>query len=439
MSPPRRRSRRRDTESPSRTTVKGLLVIAVIGGFTYFAASTYNGVPFVSYRSLTLEVPGVGNLIKHDPVRIGGVRVGQVIGETVTPTGMPLVQLQIDPGTGIPVGTQVMIRANGLLGARYVQLIPGASRKLLPNGATLIGGPATLSFGVPEALGTFDSSTRTALGELINGLGTGLLGHGEQLNNALHGLAPATPQFAQLAQSILARPGAAARLIPSVDSMMLPLDLSHNQLAAMLAPATRALNPFVTQRLQLRAALVAAPPALASTDTGLGTGETLLASAAAFARAAQRTLPAVPAGLRATAALMRSTPVYLGYAKSLLQEVRPAVPAALTITGRLMPSLQPLRQALANLAPMLVYTGQRGCDIQNFGVTMRSMTGYGGTGSGPIGAPMEFRARVLPAADALAPIAALNPPKRDAYAAPCRYLDRPASANPPLGSPGSRP
>jgi virulence factor Mce-like protein len=431
--------RRRDTEPARRTTIKGLLMVSLLGGFIYVGVSSYNGVPFEHYSSLTVEVPEVANLIVHDPVRIAGVRVGQVTGESVTATGNAKITAQIDPGTQIPADTQVAIRANGLLGARYIQLIPGSSRRLLRSGATLTGDPSSFSFGVPDALNTFDAPTRTKLGAMVTGLGTGLLGHGEQLNRGIHEVAPAATSFTALIQSILARPGSAARLIPSLDSLMRPLDGSREQLAGLLGPATTALTPFATQRAALRNALSDAPAALASTESGLGTGRTLLAGATALARAAQRTLPVVPRGLREATLLLRTAPTPLQRAKALLDEVGPAVPATLDITGALNPVLAPLREALQNLAPVLIYTGQRGCDIENFGVTMRSMTGFGGVGNGPVGPPMEFRAQVLPGPEGLAPTGSLNPLRHDAYGAPCKYVDRPASLNPPVPAGGSTP
>jgi phospholipid/cholesterol/gamma-HCH transport system substrate-binding protein len=430
----RTRRRRRDTEAPWWTTLKALSVLAVLGALIYVGVSSYNGVPLEHYQSLTVEVPDIGNLIEHDPVRIAGVRVGQVSSESVTPDGKARVGLQIDPGTRIPVGTQVMVRTNGLLGARYIQLIPSTSRKLLPSGSTVTGGAGALTDGVPEALQTFDAGTRTALGEMINGLGLGLLGQGEGLNAAIHDAAPAATQFTALAQSILARPGAAARLIPALDSTMAPLDASRDQLTELLAPASRALTPLVTQRGQLRQALVDAPPALSSAESGLRTSETLLASADALAVAAKRTLPVLPHGLNEATTLLRTSPTPLRRAKALLGEATSAVPATLKITAALSPVLPPLRQALDNLAPMLVYTGQRGCDIENFGVTLRSMTGYGGVGSGPIGPPMEFRAQIATGPEALSELSSVSPIHHDAYAAPCKYVDRPASESATAGS-----
>jgi virulence factor Mce-like protein len=428
----RRPTRRRDTEPVGRSIVKSLVTLAFVGLFVWIGVSSYNGVPLRHYSSLYVNVPDVGNLIRHDPVRIAGVQVGQVFGESVTPAGGARVKLQIEPGVQLPVGTSVEVRANGLLGARYVQLTPGTSARLLTSGATIDGGPNALSFGVPETLNTLDAQTRGALGEMIDGLGSGLLGHGAQLNTGLHDVAGAAGRFTALAKSLLAQPGSVDRLLPSVDALVTPLNQVRGELVSMLSPAAQALEPLVTDRLQVRQILQQAPGALVSAQRGLGTGERLLAAAGSLATAAQQALPPLPGGLRETTFLLEHSPAPLRKATTLLRTAQPAIPAALQITSGLSPVLQPLGQALDGADPIIQYVAPRGCDLENFGAVMRSMTGFGGTGTGPVGPAMEFRAQLALGAEALDPLSHLAPAQHDAYPAPCRYVDKTYPDVPPL-------
>jgi ABC-type transporter Mla subunit MlaD len=113
----------------------GLLVIAIVGALIAFALTAYNGIPFKGYRSLYVDAPAVGNLEQHDDVRIAGQRVGQVSSLSITRAGVARVGLQIEPSTSVlPADTTVQIRAAGLLGARYVELIPGTSSRRLSWG-----------------------------------------------------------------------------------------------------------------------------------------------------------------------------------------------------------------------------------------------------------------------------------------------------------------
>jgi hypothetical protein len=71
--------------------------------------------------------------------------------------------------------------------------------------------------------------------------------------------------------------------------------------------------------------------------------------------------------------------------------------------------------------------GRYGCDIENFGVVFRSMTGHGGTGEGPIGPAMAFRLQTVP--PSAGEVAGMKDDSgvvvRDGYPEPCKYLSTP--------------
>lgn len=424
--------RRRDVEPPIRTVVKGLAVSAVVGVLIWLAVSAYNGIPFTNYSTLYVSIPAAGNLLPHDPVRIAGVRVGQVLSKSLGSNGRVRLSLQLEPGVTVPADTAVAVRAQGLLGARYVDLVLGHSAHALPSGSTLTASTSALTFGVPEALDTFDAQTRGALGAMVRGLGAGFLGRGRGLNDALRLDAPQMVPFQQLAATILARPGAAQRLLPSLDRMTTALAGSGAQIAGTFTPGAAALAPFVTERGALRATLDQAPAALESATTGLTQGTRLLGATEALATALHGTLPDAPAGLRRLTSLLKTSPQPLDRAAALLGTAQQAVPAALQITGSLQPVLAPLSQGLARLTPMLDQIAPYGCNVENLGAVFRSMTGLGGTGTGPHGPAMAFRLTPVPPGGQgfFGSTDTSGLTQRDGYPAPCHYL---ASTYPAIG------
>jgi phospholipid/cholesterol/gamma-HCH transport system substrate-binding protein len=380
-------------------------------------------VPGRHYSTLYVDVPQAGNLLQHDPVRIAGVRVGQVQGKAITPGGDVRLTLQIEPGVSLPAGTKVALRASGLLGARYVQLLPGRDARSLASGSTIRAPRQALTYGVPEALDTFDAQTRGALGVTVRELGKGMLGNGLALNEALRVSSAQIERFQQLTASI--DRGAAQRFVPSLGSGMGALDAHRRALGELFGPAADALAPFTQERRAVRAALAQAPPALAAATAGLADGRRLLGAVRALATQTRRTLPPAPAGLERATGLLRASRVPLARAASLLHAAGPAVPAALRITAGASPVLDPLRHGLDDATPMLRRVAPYGCDIANFAAVFRSMTGLGGTGEGPNGPAMSFRLTAIPsspqetagAADGSGVVV------RDGYPAPCRYLD----------------
>jgi hypothetical protein len=232
------------------------------------------------------------------------------------------------------------------------------------------------------------------------------------------------PGFQRLIADVLARQGAAARLLPSLDSALTPLNASRREIADGIVPLDVALAPFVDRRDAVQTALGEAPSTLAAADSGLTRGRTLLAAARSLANEASVTLPTAPAGLRTTAALLREARTPLVKTNTLLKAAQPAVPGALRLTKALRPVLDPTRAALQNLTPMVTEIGRYGCDIKNLGATFRSMTGFGGVGEGPGGPAMQFRLQSISPfpTEALGVTDNTGLLIRDGYPEPCKYL-----------------
>lgn len=399
----------------------------------YLGASLYNGVPTTHYGTAYASLPVVGDLLTHDAVRIAGVRVGQVESIGLGRDEQPRVQLQLDPGTRLPVGTRIVIRANGLLGARYVQLIPGSGQRLLPNGATIHGGAGSFTSGLPEVIATFDARTRDGLTRSIYGLSAGLAGEGGPLNESIHQLSIGTPEFDAIARAVLAHDQAARRLIPALDATLAPLAANRQYVRPGFTALTGAVTPFSTERAAVQAALAAAPATLSTAQSGLGRGLALLSSVRSLATAAAATLPPAPSALSDLSALLAAAPVPL---RELVPDLQHRLPVTAAGLQRLLASargkLVPLVNAGVTVArPQLQYIGQHSCDFKNFAASMRSMTGFGQPGNGPIGQAMAFRLDVaLPAGGEGLGLPASGPLglgeyKRVGYEAPCTYLSRP--------------
>jgi phospholipid/cholesterol/gamma-HCH transport system substrate-binding protein len=88
---------------------------------------------------VTARFPSVAGLDRKAPVRIAGVRVGKV--EEITLDGSEaLLQLSLDPDVLLHEGAWAQITSLGMLGDKYVEVIPGdPSAPLLGTGAELSG------------------------------------------------------------------------------------------------------------------------------------------------------------------------------------------------------------------------------------------------------------------------------------------------------------
>jgi ABC-type transporter Mla subunit MlaD len=407
---------------------RGGLVTLLLIGFVYLATRLYDGVPGRDYGSVHATVPQVGNLIKHDAVRLNGVRIGQVKGVEAGSDGKAHLDLQLNPGTELPVDSTVVVRANGLLGARYVQIVPGRSTRTVADGVAIKpAAGVSLTFGVPEALDTFDRATRGRLRTMVDGLGRGLAGHGEDLNVFFRRVSDEVVHAQELFTTITDT-GAVPALLPSLRAGLAPLDRNRDGLAATIAATPRALQPFVSERGAVRSALDAAPSTLDAANAGLAKGTRLLDSVNAVAVSAQRTLPYAPRALATTSKLLGEAGTPLKRTNVLLRQAGPTVPKLLAVTSALRPVLSPVKALSDDLDPMVTLLGEYGCDIVNFGTVFRSMTGSAGTGHGPNGALKAFRLQAIaPSGSEALSLPGDNDPLRvrDPYPAPCKYLSGP--------------
>jgi virulence factor Mce-like protein len=410
-----------------RVVIRGLVFLMIFGAFAYVAMSSYNGVPGRSYDHVEASVPRTGNLIAHDPVRIAGRRVGQVEKVSAAPDGNAHVRIQLEKGNDLPADSKILLRSDGLLGARYVELVPGTSHTRLAPGAVIRGGTNSLTYGVTEALDTFDRETRGGLGSTLGELGKGTLGRGHVLNDAFRRGGHALGPFDQMLRRLLRQPQANEALLPSLNGAVAPLDANRRDLGRLLGTAATALTPFVDERTAVRDALAAAPSSLASADAGLGRSRTLLRAARSLAREANLTLPTAPGGLRAAATLLRESPTPLKRTTALLKTADPAIPALLKITAGAAPLLTPLHELFSDATAIVNGIAPYGCDIENFGAVFRSMTGMGGYGDGPNGPAMGFRLQAvspLPG-EVLSAKDGTGLMHRDGYSQPCKFLSGP--------------
>lgn len=81
----------------------------------------------------------VGGLKGGNAVRYAGVDIGRVDAIDVVPSGVK-VRLMINPGTKIPEGSKFFIGADGLLGEKFVEIVPPPSNSgILAPGAVVKG------------------------------------------------------------------------------------------------------------------------------------------------------------------------------------------------------------------------------------------------------------------------------------------------------------
>ncbi len=120
-------------------------MLAAAIAFLVFAYRTAGQRSFSGY-SLNATFSSIDGLQSGGDVRISGVKVGQVTSITIDPeTYLAKVEFTVAPEIKVPVDSVASIASEGLLGGKYVGLLPGALDDMLKPGARITHTQAAVS------------------------------------------------------------------------------------------------------------------------------------------------------------------------------------------------------------------------------------------------------------------------------------------------------
>jgi phospholipid/cholesterol/gamma-HCH transport system substrate-binding protein len=118
-------------------TIMGAVVLAVAGIFLAFALSQ-SDVGIVKGYTLSASFASVGGLSTGSDVRINGIKVGTVTGQSIDQTSFnAVVKFSMSPTIHLPKDTVASIASEGLLGSKFLKLEPGRSQDKIAEGGTI--------------------------------------------------------------------------------------------------------------------------------------------------------------------------------------------------------------------------------------------------------------------------------------------------------------
>jgi phospholipid/cholesterol/gamma-HCH transport system substrate-binding protein len=118
-------------------TVMGAVVLLVAGIFLAFAYS-HSGIRSVQGYTLTARFERIDGVGPGTDVRISGIKVGTVASERLDPERFQaIVTMTIDSAIKLPVDTVAEVSTEGLLGGRFMALVPGGADEMLKPGGEI--------------------------------------------------------------------------------------------------------------------------------------------------------------------------------------------------------------------------------------------------------------------------------------------------------------
>ncbi len=119
----------------TRDLIVGLFVLVGLATLAYLSLQV-GGIEFGAAKRIALEATfdDIGGLSVRAPVRIGGVKIGQVSAIGLDEESRPKVTLAVDAGVAISTDSTAAIRTAGLLGDQFISVELGAEDETLQSG-----------------------------------------------------------------------------------------------------------------------------------------------------------------------------------------------------------------------------------------------------------------------------------------------------------------
>ena len=109
----------------------GAVVLVVAVGFLVFAYTSTDVAAVEGYR-VNAKFDRIDGLVVGGDVRLGGIKVGTIVAHELEPdTYLAVVRMDIDPRIKLPVDSSAEIISDGLLGSKYLSLVPGGDEEML--------------------------------------------------------------------------------------------------------------------------------------------------------------------------------------------------------------------------------------------------------------------------------------------------------------------
>jgi virulence factor Mce-like protein len=293
----------------------GLLALVLLLAGVYISYNANSGVPGQSSYEFRVDVADADRLVKTNQVRMAGVRVGQIKRVEVVPAkaGTPdpeprariTVSLQQDTDP-IPVDTRVKVRPASILGASYLDLVPGKSRTTVPEGGLLALANSSANVELTDLLDVFDRGTSQAIQGSITSVGGGLAGRGEDFGQTIVHLADAARPVKRVADTLADPASKLAPLIGNFDTTITAFGGVRDEFGRLMRDGSRTFSAMANERDSLARLIDELPASAATTTRALRGLRPALDDIAAVSLELRPGAERLPDALRSTDGLFRA-------------------------------------------------------------------------------------------------------------------------------------
>ena len=364
-----------------------LLVIVLVAAVGY----VYSGDSDDDTTEIVAMFSDASPLLVGNEVRTHGVKVGKIKSIELD-NGHARTVLELDPAA-LPIheDARLTIRPVSLLGERFVDLNQGsAAAPLLSDGGLLEATQTGSSVGLDQVVDTLNAPTSASLGLMLNALGVGLDGNGQDVQDAIKALAPTLRDTTALTTVLRDQNKTLGQLVDSMEPVARGLAAEEGKSLDTLVDASHdALAATAADDIAFRSMVDQLPGTLQQARATLGRLD----------GAAQEVTPTL-AGLRPTTSDLTELSHELdAFGDAAVPALRSATPL-LARAEKLLEAARPVAASLRRGSPALRATSQNLDPVTrdlggNFTAVMEFFKGWALTTNGSDGLSHYFRAGLV--------------------------------------------
>lgn len=249
-------------------------VIAVLFGIG-FATYLFDGagsLPAVtSEYHVRAVMPASGALAKQSRVTMAGVEVGNVENVERHGTGVVVDMTLDDAHAPIPADSRVALRQRTLIGEKYVEITPGRSPRILPDGGLLSMDRSDEFVEVDEVLSQLRGPTRQHARDAIRALGLAVGDRGPELNRVLDEASGMITTGTPVVQSLARERRHITRLVSNLGDLAAQIGDRGMVLRTLASQATATFEAIAGRDDALRSTLEELPATLDQVRRTAGT------------------------------------------------------------------------------------------------------------------------------------------------------------------------
>jgi phospholipid/cholesterol/gamma-HCH transport system substrate-binding protein len=252
-----------------------VLAAIALGTAYYILNEQRLRIPLVEEKAFILKAefsdaqgvrPGQGQTI-----RVAGMRIGD-IGKVELEDGRAIVTMEIDQEFKDIVHTDAtaLLRPRTGLKDMFLELDPGSrSAPLMKENAVIPVANTAPDVDADEILSALDGDTRAYLQLLINGVGKGLRGRGNDLREVLARLGPLHRDIARVNSAFAERRRELARLVHNYGSSVTELGTRDRELSTLVEAQSQALERWASEDQNVSEAVARLPGTLRTVQSAL--------------------------------------------------------------------------------------------------------------------------------------------------------------------------